>query len=85
LLLQFRNKLGPIGRERSQIARSGVGPAWSCAGDVDENDRQPSLAESARELGGAFDNLADRVHGRQTDNAFLQVNHHQRSGRIEFG
>ena len=33
------------------------------------------LAEGTRELGSAADDLAGRVHGLKTDNAFLQVNH----------
>ena len=74
LLLQFRNKLGPIGRKR-KLGPSGIRAARSRAGHIDENHRQTSLAESARKLGRSIDDLADRMHGRQTDNAFLQVNH----------
>jgi hypothetical protein len=33
------------------------------------------LTEGTREPGSAADDLAGRVHGPQTDNAFLQVNH----------
>ena len=48
LLFQFRNKLGPIGRKR-KVTRSGVRASRGRARHVDENNRQPSLAESARQ------------------------------------
>jgi hypothetical protein len=39
---------------------------------MDENDRQASLTKCARKLGRAVDNLAGRVHGLHTDNAFCR-------------
>src|SRR6202044_3385197 len=60
-----------------------VGTAGSASCHVDQNDRQTSLAERARKLRSSGNDVADRVHGRQTDNAFLQVNYDQSSGRIE--
>jgi hypothetical protein len=81
--LQFRNQFGPIGWKR-EVGYSSVSAARSSAGYVDENDGQTSLAENARELGSAADDLAGRVYGRQTNNAFLQVNHDQGSDGIEF-
>ena len=39
------------------------------------SNRTKSLAESACELGRAADDLADGVHGRESSEAFLQVNH----------
>jgi hypothetical protein len=41
------------------------------------------LAESPREPGNAIDDLRGGVHGRKTDNAFLQVNHNQGGDGIE--
>jgi hypothetical protein len=38
----------------------------------------------ACELGRSVDDLPGRVHGRQSDNAFLQINRDQGSGGIEF-
>src|SRR5580704_1974920 len=81
--LQLSYKLGRTVR-KGKIARPGISTAWSQTRHVDEHHRQPSLAESPRELGGAADYLADGVHGRQPDNAFLQVNHDQGGNGIGF-
>ena len=56
LLLQFGNKLGPIGRKR-KLGHSSIGAARSHARHVDKNHRQTPLAESARELAGPFDDF----------------------------
>jgi hypothetical protein len=49
-----------------------------------ENDWQAKLAKGARKVGSSADDLAGWVHSRQTGNAFLQVNHDQGRGSIEF-
>jgi hypothetical protein len=71
VLLQFRNKLGPIRRER-KLARSGIGAARSHARHIDKNDRQTSLSESAREPGSPADDFAGRVHGRNPATPFCK-------------
>jgi len=72
--IQFRCKLSPIGRER-RPGTSGVCAPRSSTRHVDQNDRHALFAEGAGELGGSINDLNSRMHGRQIDNAFLQVNH----------
>lgn len=84
VVLQFRNKLSPVRRER-KLGTSGLSAARSPARHVDQNDRQTLSAKSTCELSSTADDLTRRVHGRQTGNAFLQVNHDQGSVGIEFG
>jgi hypothetical protein len=62
VLLQFRDKLGPIFRKRKP-GFCAVGAARSYTRYVDENGGQTSLVECARELGRAIDDLGGDTMG----------------------
>ena len=81
---EFGDKIGPVGRQR-HFGADEVGAGGSGAGRiyVYENDGEISLAECARESGGAVDDFGHRMSAGGGDDSFLEIDDDQGGDGIE--
>ena len=81
LPIEFGNEVRPI-RRRVEVEFD-FGTPRCATGHVHKNDRQTSLAESARKPRRLGDDFTGGVRRRQSDKAFLQVDHDQSGSGVE--
>ena len=71
LLVQLGDQIGPTGRSRSTAA-SLLRASRGCTADIDEHNRQAMAAERLRQEARVLDDFLDRVHFRESKDAFCR-------------
>ena len=84
LRIQLGHEIGPSRRKIRDAARL-LGAARREAVNIDQHDRKALGAESLGQGAGALQDFSDRMHCRQRDDAFLQIDDDERGFRIESG
>lgn len=82
LPVELGEEIGPSGRKRAERARP-LSATRCCAVGTDEDDRQLARAKGLGQRDGLVHDAIDRMHGRQTEDGLLQVDHEQGRLRVE--